>query len=327
MSAVLPACGGLAEVVPSDSVPLPVEIEVDTETDTDLPTTSDPVCEAVVLGVSPADGTAAVTVESEIVATFSLPAVAPTIVLDPAVSGVLTIADDGLSATYTPDAPLARASTYTARAAVCDSSTQSRFVTVGAPVTVDLALRTWDVDLGDRSDLAWVAPASGPSIFGLLDTPHLLVMAESVEGDTIHFILAVGTDDRGAAAQYPCTIAVAAPPGDFSGDPGFVAGPVYAIVVLGGAALPLWDLVLSGEVASDGTALLNLVVTGLLDVAPLAEVLGEDACALAARFGDSCVPCPTGVTSCLAVEAHDARAAYLPGFTIDPYLTPDDSCD
>lgn len=274
LTMLVAGCTGAHSLSPVDSAPLPEEADADT--DADIDTGTDPVCEARVATLSPGAGATAVWVDAAITATFTLPVTAATITVEPPVAGTLTLAGDGRGATFVPTEPLARGTTYAATATTCDTSLTGAFTTVGQPVAVDLTLRTWDVDLADRSDLVWVAPGFGATLAAQLDTPHLLLMAESATTGTIQFVLAAGVEEAGVITQYGCAIAVDVPSGDFSGDPGFEAGPVYTVIALDGVTLPVWDLEVAGEVASDGSGLLNLVVSGAIDLAPLTPLFGQD---------------------------------------------------
>lgn len=323
---ILAGCAGVDKLSVGDSAVLPETVETDADVDTDTDTPTDPVCEARVAAILPADGAAAVPLGTGIDLSFTNVAVAVGVVLDPPVDGVTTLAADGRTARFQPDAPLARGTTYTVTATTCDVPAQAAFTTVGDPVATDLVLHTWDVDLGDGSDLTWVAPGLGPTLAAVLDTPHLLLMVEALDDGDLHFISALGTETLGAVSQYRCAVAIDVPPVPFTDDPGFSVGPYYAALALAGETLPVWDLVVSGEFLADGSALTHLVLAGRIDLAPLTVPLGQDPCDLAEVFGDVCSACPTGAETCVDLVVEDGRAELLPELVIDPYLTPDADC-
>src|SRR5690606_2262671 len=83
------------------------------------------------------------------------------------VPGEVTLAGNGLSATFTPDEPLLSRSAYDVTATVCKASAQTTFETVSLPADPALlAGRTWSLDL---AELDWIQPTDAS-------------MAESTQG-------------------------------------------------------------------------------------------------------------------------------------------------
>lgn len=311
-------------VAPADSAggttPVPAD---DTGTDT-RPTDSgtDGPCVATVVGILPADTTTSVLPDTAIVATFDAPTDHVDVALAPTAAGSSRLADDKRSVTWTPSEPLARGTRYTVSVAACAGSASAAFTTIPPPLADAEALewRTWDMDLtGD--DATWTRPALGPELAGSFRDHHLLVTTQFVDARNIDVVAAWGVGEGLALAQSTC-----AEPLDFVGadfvdtDPAFVVGPVDTALVVDGLALPLLGLDLFGVLTDDGATLVDATLTGFLDLAPLAPMLGGDPCALAEAFGDTCEACPDGGSACLPLEVRVAAAPELVGVVVDPDL-------
>lgn len=302
------------------------DADADTDTDTDTDADTDP-CTATITGITPADGALDIALDSHVVATFSEAVTAADIDVD-GLSGTVTLAGDGTSATFVPDASLSYGTRYRTSASVCDSSASTSFTTVGEALALDLTGRTYDIELAG-SDLVWVAPGLGSVLVSQLATDRILFMVESADSGKIDLVGAAGYVFRELPAQYPCTYAIDFDPASFSDHPAFAVGPFDAALEANGIAFDLLDLTIAGTFAEDGESATDVTVTGLLDARPLSEGLGIDVCGLAEGFGDSCVECPDGEVGCLYLEVRDASSPWREDLTIDENQDPttDRACD
>ena len=301
------------------------DADSDSDSDTDSDSDADLPCEAELISVTPDDGAQAVGVDATIVALFSA-AVAPedaSLSLtgpDGLVSGELVMISDGLGLSFTPGAPLERDAEYTITTAVCEDEEIAAFTTIGDPIS-DVTGYTYDVNL---ADVTWNSPKSASLLIGSIETSHLLFMVESVdtENDLIDLVGAAGWDDP-KLEQYPCASPIDFEPAEFSTNPAFGVGPANATLVVSGYDVNVWDLGMSGTFAWDGESLLNVQITGMLDVREF-TVGSVEACDAVTFLGDKCVACPNdGVEGCLEVDATMDAAYYAPGVSVDPTLVPE----
>ena len=315
---ILLSCADTVKDAPeTDSGLDETDTDTDTDADTDTDTDTDVPCTATVTSLSPVDGSVDVSIETTVVAAFSEAVTVADITVDGGANGTVTLADDGLTAVWTPDAALSRDTAYTATASVCDGGLSTSFTTAGEAITIDLTDRTFDVEL-DGSDLTWVKPSQGRLIVGQIDTTDVLFMVQSATADELDLLGAAGFDDGGTTQQYPCTYAIDFPATSFSANPAFTAGPLDTEMVTGDTSFAVYDLAASGIIADDGEEMNDVIVTGLIDTRNLDEAAGFDVCDAMANFGDDCVACPDdGVVKCLELEVHDERAPWIEGLLLD----------
>ena len=301
------------------------DADSDADSDTDSDSDADLPCEAELISLTPGDGEDGVGVEATIVALFSAAVAEGDASLsltgpEGLVDGETTRISDGLGLSFTPAEPLARDAEYTVAAAVCEDEQVSAFTTVGDPVA-DVTGYTYDVNL---ADVTWNSPKSASLLIGSIETSHLLFMVESVDttNDLIDLVGAAGWDDP-TLEQYPCASPIDFEPADFSTNPAFGVGPADATLVVSGYDVNVWDLGMSGTFAADGESLLDVQITGMLDVREF-TVGSAEACDVVTFLGDKCVACPNdGVEGCLEVDATMDAAYYAPGVSIDPTLVPE----
>jgi hypothetical protein len=294
----------------------------DTATDSGNDTSdSGSACEATIVSVTPDDGSEGQSLDAGVVVTLSeaAPAGSVTVTLAPVVSGVVTASDDGLTHTWTPDAPLARDTTYTASITACESSASTRFTTVGEATEAPIVGRTYDVELDGR-DLTWTSPPSTVAslLVGNIDTTSLLFMVEAADAVSIDLLAAGGYEDGGSVLQYPCSPAIDFTPGDFASNPRFDLGPQDASLAASGIDVPLYGLTVSGRFEEDASAMREVRVQARIDVRDLGDLTGfGDVCTLLPVFGVSCVDCPDGETQCLELDAVDDTAPWRSSVTLD----------
>ncbi|MCK6522718.1 Ig-like domain-containing protein [Myxococcota bacterium] len=301
------------------------DADSDADSDTDSDSDADLPCEAEIISVTPEDGDVEVAVDATIVALFSAEVTEADASLsltgpDGLVGGELTMMSSGLGLSFTPSAPLERDAEYTISAEVCEDAEVAAFTTLGDPVS-DVAGYTYDVNL---ADVTWNSPKSASLLIGSIETSHLLFMVETIDTDagTIELVGAAGWDDPNLE-QYPCASPINFDPADFTSNPSFAVGPADATLVVSGYDVNVWDLGMSGTFAEDGESILNVQITGMLDVREF-TVGSVEACDAVIFLGDKCVACPNdGVEGCLEVDATMDAAYYAPTVTLDPDLVPE----
>jgi Bacterial Ig-like domain len=284
--------------------------------DSDSPTP----CTATVTGLSPADGSTDVATDVQVIASFSetVTEVELSLTSDGGpVAGSLSMAEDGLSATFVPDQLLDRDGDYALTATVCGSSLSSSFHTK-AGLTVDITGKTYRINLQD-SDLTWVKPSIGSFLVSYLLTKDVLFQVESVGGGRIDLVGAPGIDPGTGLRQYVCTPAINFVEASFEAEPTFAVGPLDSTFSVGGYAVPAYNIEVKGNFAPDGTGSTNTTVTMLLDGGVISQAFGLEVCAMV-----PCVACPGGAPVCVEAEILDAWSPELAGVSIDPNNNPAD---
>jgi hypothetical protein len=297
----LVACGGKDEVSGDDGN-TGGDADADTDTDTDSDTDAD--CTATVTATDPPDGTLGVAVDGALTAEFSEPVAEDQVSVGiDGVTGVLSVATDGLSATFTPDVFLDEDTTYDFSASVCDSTLGGSFTTAGGGVDAEtIEGRTY----GIRWDsLTFTEP--DPFVIGLIpvDIVHILVAVQSYEPLTDELICAAATDsdDGSGNLTIGCDSALTGVVADFTANPMFQVGP-QDFVIGNDPNNPdddyiVEDLLITGTFSNDSSQILNPHITGAMDVRPFG--LGD--CAQFVAFGVTCTNCNDGEPQCAVIDA------------------------
>jgi hypothetical protein len=186
--------------------------------------------------------------------------------------------------------------------------------------------KTYNMDL---SSGRFVEPAGVGDIIGGLLTPDaasILIGITSADAAEIGMMGAVGD---GAGGQDMCTESFSFPiPADFTGNPFFEIETERLDLSIEGFDLTIEDLLISGSFAPDGSYIDGLVLEGFLDVAILAELIGDDPCALLATFGVACEDCGDGLEPhCLGVKVDSMRGDELAGLTLEERDATAVACD
>jgi hypothetical protein len=276
--------------------------------------------------MDPADGDTRVAWDATIVASFSDPVTAADLTVDGGVTGTVTIAGDGMSAVFTPDADLAAGTTYTAFASVCDSTDAATFTTEQRDVA---AASTYAVDL---SSATFTDPAGISDYISQALTVPLLLGVQSTTATSIDMMGALGDDSSGTTVQDFCTSTFDFPSGDYSAAPAFSVGPSAITLSVGGYGVTVYDFVVTGTFAADLSGFSGGTIDGLIDTAPLASLVGGTdpgtVCGYAAIFGASCEACPDGSEYCLHMAATDVSGTLVTGLELEPVAGDEcDSCD
>lgn len=270
-----------------------------------------PACTVEVAWVMPDDGASAVRVDAPIEVGFSAPLPAE---LDDAwtlslvgVPGVATLDEDRAGATFVPDVPLAWDRPYVVEARVCDASVAHGFHTVREPVAVDaLVGGAWRIDIAEG---VWLTPGVSEVFAPLLSFDDVVLAADARPGYDLGLV-AWSVD--GTPSALVCDDAVDLGPLELVDNPLFRSRSQDLTLDVDGTELVLAAARLEGVFADDGQTLDDVSLHALLDTRLLAAALRlGDLCALAATFGDRCVPCPDGARKCLHGTLGDLQGQRL----------------
>lgn len=307
---------------------------------TEIPTdggteTGTETCSALVTSVTPANG-AVVPVNTVVSATFDLP-ISPD---DPhsmsvfGVQGTVTLADDGLSMTWTAGsgstpASLAADTVYTVTASVCTSELQTTFRT--APDPVDLSALAGQTYVLPWSTVDIVDPPKGDLLE--LEIDYLLAQIVTVDPatatatavGTMGYASAVGTDTL-ASPTPECSTLGTDQIADFSENPLFrIAGDFdFVIAPDTGKVATLEDFELRGTMVDGGATIRDPYMSGKLATESI-SLLGNRGCydPLVQFFGVTCVPCVTSPAGyCMLIEATAPTASVDPAVDVVGTCTP-----
>jgi hypothetical protein len=281
-------------------------------------------CEVVLLEMSVADSATGVSHTPTLWASFSQPVLeqAWSLTLD-GVPGQAALSEDGLTATFEPDAPLLANEAYALTGQVCGRTKVTQFSTLGPSVSPeDLVGRVYGVPFGGAN---WTEPSAWSEIvelLGLVLPEHLLVKAGPMDGSAPVFHAAFTARD--AQVQSPCDPVIAFGPPDLSQNPIFASEAAEASIALQWyGALVFESIQMTGELLDAGETLGHLHIQGLLDSRAL-ELVGEagpyTACETA--YVD-CVPCADGLVQCIPVHIEAESGVWWPDVALDEGLEPE----
>jgi hypothetical protein len=169
------------------------------------------------------------------------------------------------------------------------------------------------------ADMTWTKPNA--SVMALVEDLGGEIPIEwfafQVEGvdvvrEELDLVTAIAEIDGSEINEASCfPIIQSETPIDFSSNPKFVTPAVDVPYVLAGLDLTLTisGFKFSGTFEADGSAVNDVVATGLIDTRPLDTLAGADVCLLATLAGNPCVKCTDGTTECLEAEITGDRAA------------------
>lgn len=289
--------------------------------DSDIP---DEDCAARIASITPSQGATEVELDTAVVAVFS-EAIQPTARHEVAVyhantgqrvEGEVTLAGNGLSATFTPASPLASSSTYDVTARVCAHVDHVAFETVAIPVDPGiLAGRTFGLDVGD---VQWIQPRDAD-----LDTAEgfVLMHVDSVDVEAPSMDVLATTGGLVGGVIVPDCANVSEPPTtDLSDNPEFTVGPVDFLVNTDQGLLTVEGMAVDATFTSDAGALVNLHLLGFVDPA---QFDGAMPCAfIAAVIQGTCAPCPTGQGDCIVIEGKAPAASLIPAMDLGSICAP-----
>ncbi len=316
---LLAACSGSddGETKPTDTpstTDTPTDTLVDTADSATTPTTdtgttesTETLCLNRVLGRFPADGSTDAFFGTSV--EFNLNLVDPTAAITvsgpsgdvPGSSEVL-----GKRIRWTADDALLPDTAYTGTLTwACDPETTT-FTTSGTGNEVDVADLEGKAYRLDLANGRWIQPSGLGPVIGALLAADILIGVHSPGPDQLELTFA-RTLDFGLP-QDRCEPTTLFPVADFARNPLYAVGPADVDLEIGGAAMPVNSLELTGAFTADGQAMEGGRLAGLADVGALSGVLLGSSdptavCALLAPFSVTCLPCPNGgIVSCVQIE-------------------------
>jgi hypothetical protein len=240
--------------------------------------------------------------------------------------------DDGM-ALFLPAAPFEPLTLYTARVEVCgEPAAESMFRTLGPPVGGEVIGRTYEYDLLNP-DLVWIEPRTTPPALILekmFDVTTLILIQLQAEKDAkLDIAVSLGEDDLGTTVQHTC-VAPTLLTVDFVDNPYFSIGPERIVMADGDEPFVLEKVEFTGYLQTDGSAILSLYMSAVVDVRQIKSNEQVDICGLLSRVG-TCEPCAdqdpdAEEPQCLLVKAINPRAPWVPDLVIDPDPVRADEC-
>ena len=254
---------------------------------------------------------------------FRLSAADSTATIETDIPGTQSLSSDGKTVIWIPSAPLAPATAYSATLHYCAGDAVLNFTT--SELGTDIADSDSLVGKAFALDLLQariVEPAGIGAVLSQFLTQDILVGVESVEGDSIQMIGAIGADAAATPTQNFCDPTIPFPVADFSEAPFFSIGPADTTLNVAGFAITIGQLNITGTIAPDGSYFGGGTLSGTIDTRPLAPLLDETGdpgaiCNLAVSFGVTCEPCADGEPYCLNLVADQIVAT---GITTGPVV-------
>jgi hypothetical protein len=240
------------------------------------------------------------------------------------VSGGLSWVGSILS--FTPDAPLANATTYKATLTHCAGSETISFTTgsLGGALeagTSALIGNTYAVALGEAR---FVKPEGVGGLLGGLLTQDILIGV--VDANDTELSLMGALSEEGSTDQDMCDASIDFPvAADFTTAPYFSINADALALSASGYEIKINDFTLAGDFSADGSYIGGAVLAGLIDARDLTGALvgggliEEDdpqaVCDLIGAFGVTCEECSDGKNYCLTIHV-DQIDAGLTGDTL-----------
>lgn len=238
---------------------------------------------------------------------------------------------------FTPSSPLAPNTDYSTTVtydcegssltATADWSTSAVGESIGD--LTSLQDNAYALNLADAN---FIEPEGVGGLIGqFLEFDLLVGIAEvDVAGETITMVGALGVEGE-SGVQEPCVETIPFPPADISENPYFEVGPQQFSVNVSGTEVTIEDLFLAGSFAPDGSYIDGVVLSGVVDTRPFADLVSDDedaeddaVCNLAESLGIECVACPDGTGDfCISLLADRISAEAIS----TPVEIIDDICD
>ncbi len=239
----------------------------------------------------------------------------PTITVD-GVSGTTSYSDDNETIYFTPDAPLDPSTEYTATLSFCrgDSSITFSTSSLGEDISTDLLCKTYVVDFDSAN---FIEPATLGSMIGGLIPVDVLLSVMDVTDTTITIMGAISEEGSDPPVQDLTTPTIYFPEADFTDAPYFQVGPSTTTISVDVYSVPLYDLMISGTFAADGSSYGGGVLSAEIDARDIYMFLSDygvaDAQGLCDMSSDmlgvDCVSCSSdGEQLCLYLLADQIEA-------------------
>jgi hypothetical protein len=227
---------------------------------------------------------------------------------------------------FTPDAPLAPLTTYTATLSFCGGEETLSFTTsaAGLPleegVTLDGSVFAIPFPSGRI-----VEPDGAAGVLGEYVTQVDLLQIEAVEGDVLRVTNGLAVEGVDPPAQDWCV-----PTRGFEGD--FAATPTFSFagdgveLWLAGYLVELRELTVSGTFLPDGRSIAGGEIAYVMDTRPLVALFDSTdpnaVCDAAAQVNETCEPCPdSGEPTCLRFHLDQLEGTVADGLALDYVLS------
>ena len=278
-------------------------------------------CPTTLLGADPAANSNAAPLAAKPSVTLSASDSSANLLLTTAEGAMVEglFAQDGDTLTFTPTAPLAVATAYTAVATWCEGA--ARAVIPFTTTAGDLVGNTY------RIPLPTITADGGGSLFTILlftEPKDLLLQVTAQTSRQLDLVIAPTTTTLGI--QDECLASQELKGADFTADPHFVTLPQDYSLSSSETNVPFSSMVIDATVMPGGGGLHKLRISGDLDArlaAPfLAVTLGtsdpNELCGLLAGFGASCQACVSdGLDFCIPLRTEEASAVPEADTTVD----------
>ncbi len=238
------------------------------------------------------------------------------------VAGVSSLNDRFDIVTFTPDAPLAASSSYTATLEYCTGSASIAFSTseLGGALESDDVINGTVYSLDLASGRVVIPEGVGAVLQEYLEFELLLSPTELTDS-TIN-VRAGLADSDDPTHQSWCDPTIPFPQGALEGSY-FQIGPQSTTIAVADYEVTIDDLLISGTFAPDGSYFGGAVFAGEVDTRPLVPLLfeGDDdpnaICSFLTGFGVTCVDCNDDPTTpyCLQIRAIDLVGEGVEGAT------------
>jgi hypothetical protein len=314
---LLLACSGKDKDTGNTDTDADTDTDTDADSDTDTDTDTDTDCVATVVSVDPEDGRENIPVSTPVEVTFDAAVTAADVsITSDDGTGSVSIAGDGMSATFTPDSDWPEESSVTVDIEVCGNSSSTTFTTLPAPI--DPALVEGNTYSVSWNDVVITEPAAGAALKLLLPVEEIVLQVTSISGDDAPTIATLAFY-QGVDLVPECTLALRQT-ADFSENPLYqFAGDLQIVIDTDtGATADVEDFSLLGRVTTDGQSMQGVRITAM--VAPEQFLDGGDCNSFLVQglLGNpTCVPCTiSGTGECLAIEMEAPSAPVIPGYDL-----------
>jgi hypothetical protein len=292
------------------------EKETDAADDTDTNDTTDTVCTSSLDGFFPENGATEAFYRTSIEIMYGQAETNETASITvttggTAVEGSVSWSDDGMTAFFTPNAPLMPSTTYKVETSYsCDKTASAEWTTsdIGAPPdSMSLVGKVYALDI--FSGRVVEPPGVGDLITQLIGQAGepINILLSPYEYDAAAMTLgmrgALGVDEGGTLVQDVCTESINFPiAADFSENPYFEIEGTNVEIAVSDFALGIDSLKVTGAFSPNGDQIGGASAEAFVDARKITGVDLGDICSLVGIAGLSCIPCADGEPQCLALK-------------------------
>ena len=250
---------------------------------------------------------------------FTMSAKDETATIETDIPGTQSLSADGLTVIWTPSAPLAPSTGYSATVHYCSGAVVLEFTTSALGTSIaDPGSLQGKSYLLDLVDARITEPAGiGALLATQLDGVDIYIGVTDVNDAEIKMIGALGRADVESTQEY-CDPSIDFPAADFTAAPYFdISGEGDTNISVAGVTVAIQNLHISGDFSADGSYFGGGVLQGTIDTRPLDPLLDDSGeagaiCETATSFGVTCQPCSDGEPYCLSLKADSINAMSAP---------------